>query len=86
MQATIQTVNATGLQEIHTFLAENHRLGGDHFNPAMLRAWAAQAEHHIAQGNGASIELDARDSVHGVTQVFDISEAGIDTEHVEIEE
>ena len=37
------TVNDTGLAEIQEFLADNHKLGGDHFTADMLRAWAADA-------------------------------------------
>lgn len=33
------TVNEKGLSEIHQFLADNHKKGGDHFNEEMLRAW-----------------------------------------------
>ena len=86
MQATIQTVNAAGLAQIAAFLADNHKLGGEHFSAGMLRAWAADAEFSLAEGNGAVIELAARDSVHGVTQTFEISAAGLNTEHVEIDE
>lgn len=31
MQVTNYTVNALGLQEIRTFLANNHKKGSDHF-------------------------------------------------------
>ncbi len=86
MQATIQTVNAAGLAEIAAFLAANHKLGGDHFTPDMLRAWAADAEFSLAEGNGAVIEMAARDSVHGLTQTFELSDAGLDSEVLEIDE
>lgn len=86
MQATIKTVNAAGLAEIASFLAGNHKLGGEHFTPDMLRAWAADAEFSLAEGNGAVIELAARDSLHGVTQTFEISAAGLDSQNVEIDE
>ena len=52
----------------------------------MLRAWAADAEFSLAEGNGAAIELAARDSVHGRTQTFEISAAGLDSQNVEIDE
>lgn len=86
MQAIIKTVNAVGLAEIAAFLAENHKLGGEHFTPDMLRAWAADAEFSLAEGNGAVIELTARDSMRGVTQTFEISVSGLDSQAVEIEE
>lgn len=72
-------VNAAGLAEIHAFLADNHKLGGDHFEADMLHAWAAQAEFQLGEGNPASIEIPARDSVHGRTQEFTVSAAGIDS-------
>ena len=86
MQAIIKTVNAVGLAEIAAFLAENHKLGGEHFTPDMVRAWAADAEFSLAEGNGAVIELAARDSMRGVTQTFEISVSGLDSQAVEIEE
>ena len=86
MQATIKTVNATGIKEIHAFLADNHQKGGDHFNADMLRAWAADAEFSLAEGNDASIELRAWDSVYGRTQTFTISDAGLDFKTVEFDE
>ena len=86
MQAIIKTVNAVGLAEIAAFLAENHELGGEHVTPDMLHAWAADAEFSLAEGNGAVIELTARDSMRGVTQTFEISVSGLDSQAVEIEE
>ena len=52
----------------------------------MLRAWAADAEFSLGEGNGAVIELAARDSLRGVTQTFEISDSGLDSQAVEIEE
>ena len=86
MQASIKTINATGLKEIHAFLAENHKLGGEHFTPAMLRAWAEEAEFSLAECNDAGIEIKPWDSVWGRTQTFTVSDAGIDTQFVEIED
>lgn len=86
MQATIKTVNAVGIAEIAAFLSENHKLGGKHFTIDMLSAWAKDAEFSLAEGNGAVIELAARDSVHGVTQTFEISDAGLDAQIVDLEE
>lgn len=86
MQATIKTINSAGIKEIHAFLAENHKLGGDHFTPDMLRAWAQDAEFSLSKGNDAGIELKSWESVHGHTQTFTVSDAGLDTETVEIDE
>ena len=53
----------------------------------MLRAWAAQGEFSLSEGSSeAIIELSARDSIYGWTQTFHISDAGLDTEFVEIDE
>ena len=86
MKATQYAVNEAGLAEIHAFLAENHKRGGDHFDRDMLLAWAADAEFQLAEGNPATIELKSQDSVHGRTQEFTISDAGLDREEIEIEE
>ena len=85
MQGIIKTVNASGLAEIAALLAENHKLGGEHFTPDMLRAWAADAEFSLAEGNGAVIELTVCDSTRGVTRTFEISASGLDSQAVEIE-
>jgi hypothetical protein len=86
MQVTTYTVNEQGLNEIKEFLADNHKKGGDHFDRGMLLAWAADAEFQLAEGNPATIEIKARDSIHGRTQEFTISDAGLDAETVEIDE
>jgi hypothetical protein len=86
MKYTNYTVNENGLNQIHQFLAEHHKKGGDHFDRSMLRAWAADAEFQLAEGNPASIELRSFDAVSGHTETFTISEEGLDFEEVEIEE
>jgi hypothetical protein len=72
-----QFVNDAGLAEIHAFLAEHHKLGGGHFTPDMLRAWAKDAEFQLAEGNGASIEIRSWDSVSGHTETFTVPDAGV---------
>ena len=86
MQVTTYTVNDRGLNEIKEFLADNHEKGGDHFDRDMLLAWAADAEFQLSEGNPATIEIKAWDSVHGRTQEFTISDAGLDAETAEIED
>lgn len=76
----IKTINTTGLNEIHAFLAERHVKGGDHFTSDMLCAWAADAEFQLSEGNDASIEIKSWDAVSGHTETFTVSDAGIDTE------
>ena len=82
----MQTVNKSGLEEIRRFLAENHKLGGDHFTDSMLSAWASEAEFQSAEGNPPSIEIRASDSVSGHTVTYTISAAGmtdIELQHAE---
>lgn len=85
MQATIRTVNAAGLREIEKFLAFHHKKG-HHFTQSMIRAWAADAEFQMDEGNPPSIEIRSFDSLSGHTETFTISEAGIDCQSVEIDE
>ena len=86
MKFTKKTVNAQGLQEIKTFLADNHKKGDEHFNKEILKAWASDAEFQLAEGNPPTIEIKAYDSVHGCTQEYTISDQGLDSEIIEIEE
>lgn len=91
MQATIRTVNAAGIEEIRAFLLANHKradlyTGATKTTMDMLRAWAADAEASLSDGNDASIEIKSWDSAHGHTQTFTVSDVGIDTETVEIDE
>ncbi len=85
MQVAHKTINAIGLAEIHAFLAARHKLGGDHFTPSMLSAWADNAEFQLAEGNPASIEIRSWDAVSGHTEEFTVSDAGIDTTMIEVD-
>lgn len=85
MKTILKTVNENGLAQIHTFLAEKHKKGGDHFNNEMLRAWAHDAEFSLAEGNNAGIEIRSFDAVSGHTETFTISEEGLDSKIIEIE-
>lgn len=71
-------INATGLDEIRTFLAAHHKLGGAHFTPAMIRAWAADAEFQARAGNPPSIEIRAWDTVDGHVHEYTVSPDGVD--------
>ena len=86
MQVAIKTINSIGTAEIHAFLAARHKLGGDHFTPDMLRAWAQDAEFQLGEGNSATIEIKSWDAVSGHTETFTVSDAGIDTEYEERDE
>lgn len=85
MQVTTYTVNEQGLKEIKEFLTKNHKKGGDHFTRDMLLAWAADAEFQLSEGNPAAIEIKSSDSIHGHTQEYRISNAGLDAKVVEID-
>ncbi|VEH23206.1 hypothetical protein [Bordetella hinzii] len=78
----VRTVNEAGLVEISDFLDLRHRLGGEHFTRDMLRAWAADAEFQMGEGNPPTIEIPAHDSTTGATVTYTISDAGIDTVEV----
>lgn len=80
------TVNAVGIAEIHAFLAECHKLGGEHFTDDMLRAWAADAEFQLAEGNPPTVEIRSWDEVSGRTEVYTVSDAGLDAEELDAEE
>lgn len=76
--AKYQIVNEKGMQEIHSILAANHKLGGDRFGTAELSAWAADVEHHLANGNGAYIEIRAADSISGHTEIHTLSDDSVE--------
>ncbi len=86
MKTQRYTVNSTGMQEIRQFLADKHKLGGDHFDESMIRAWAADAEFQLGEGNPASIEIRSFDSISGHTENYTITDAGLDVESIEIDE
>lgn len=76
--AKYQIVNESGLQEIHTILAANHRLGGDRFGRAELLAWAGDVERHLTDGQSAYIELRSADAVSGNTETHELSPESIE--------
>lgn len=87
MQVAVKTINDNGLAQIAEFLSANT---SKQFNlqqdRAGLRAWAADAEFQMEEGNPPCIEISSVASIHGYTQEFEISAEGIDTEYVEIDE
>lgn len=85
MQITTHTVNEQGLNEIKEFLAANHK-NGEHFTRDMLQAWAADAEFQLSEGNPATIEIKSWDSIHGYTQEYTISDAGLDAHTEEVDD
>ena len=75
-----KTVNENGLKQIADFLAEKHKLGGDHFNKSMLRAWAEDAEK---DQESPHIEIRSLDANSGHTEILFISDDGIDIEIID---
>lgn len=73
-----QIVNEQGINEIKELLAANHKLGGDHFGPAELGAWASEVERHLSDGNGAYFEIRASDTVSGHTEIHYLSDDSIE--------
>ena len=76
-------INKIGIEEIRTFLIENHKdgalyAGNDRVTELMLSAWADDADESLADGGDAIIELKQCDSASGRTQTYTISAAGIE--------
>lgn len=86
MKVISKTVNKTGLSEIARFISENHKSGGQILTDSALLAYAQEAEFQISEGNTPSIELKSWNSIHVRTQEFTISDAGIDSEEIELED
>lgn len=72
-------VNERGLREIRALLSKRHKLfrGCLHIERSVLNAWADDAEFQLAQGNPASIEIRAYDSVSGHIEEYTITDAGL---------
>lgn len=71
------SVNSNGIKAIHAFLANNHKKGGNHFTTDMLRAWAADAEFQLSEGNSATIEIKSWDAISGHTETFTVPDEGL---------
>lgn len=85
--ATIKSVNQAGINEIAAFLVANHKQGERISKDAsMLNAWAADADFSLSEGNDAGIEIKSFDSMHGRTQTFTVSDAGLDSTEVDTDE
>jgi len=78
----VARINANGLQQIATALGMYHKLGRDHFTPAMLNAWAADAEDHFNAGNGCYFEIRSFDTNSGSPVEVTITTEGYDVEEV----
>lgn len=76
---TYTEINAIGISQIANFIRENHRNGAAiAADKTCVAAWARDAEFQLGEGNPASIEIRARDSVTGATQEFTVSNVGLD--------
>lgn len=77
MKRTVQYVTERGINEIATFLAENHTRGANYFTKDMLRAWADEADYKLQDGEAPTIEIKSFDSIHGRNQTFTVSKDGL---------
>ena len=80
-----KTVNENGLKEIAVFLAEFHKNGAC-FNSENLGAWADEANTALAETGTAHIEISEHDSVSGRTELYFISDAGLDINEIHCNE
>ena len=78
----VARINANGLNQIAEALGRHHKLGRDHFTPAMLNAWATDAEDHFNDGNGCYFEISSFDTNSGATVEVTITVEGYDVEEV----
>jgi len=79
------TINLVGKQEILGFLTQNHKLGNQ-LDDENINAWARDTENQLSMGNPPSIEIRAWESVHGYTQTYTVSDAGVDFQEFDTEE
>jgi len=75
-------INANGLNQIAEALGQHHKLGRDHFTPAMLGAWASDAEDSFSDGLGCEFEIRGMDSNSGSPVIVVITAEGFDVEEV----
>lgn len=78
----VARINANGLEQIAAALGQHHKLGRDHFTPAMLNAWASDAEDHFNDGNGCYLEIRSFDSSSGSPVEVTITAEGYEVEEV----
>jgi hypothetical protein len=76
----VAKINTNGTNQIAEALGQHHKLGREHFTPAMLRAWAADAEHHFDGGNGCYFEIRSTESNSGSPVEVTITAEGYDIE------
>jgi len=76
-EKTMSTINSNGLAQIKKFLSGHHKLGGAHFDEAMLAAWAADAEYQMSIGNPPTIEIRSFDATDGRAIEYTISVDGV---------
>ena len=78
----VARINANGLNQIAEALGQHHKLGCDHFTPAMLAAWAEDAEDHFDNGNGCYFEIRSFDTNSGAPVEVTITAEGYDVAEV----
>jgi hypothetical protein len=82
METKVARINRRGLEQIAEALGQHHKLGRAHFTPAMLHAWAADAEASFDAGNGCGFEIRSFESVTGAPVEVRITDDGFDVEEL----
>lgn len=75
-------INAHGLEQIAQALDAHHKLGREHFTPAMIGAWASDAERHFTDGDGCYFEIRAMDSATGAPVLVTIPDSGYEVAEI----
>lgn len=84
---TNYTVNANGITQIAEFLKKYHKTGALLSEVKdSLNAYAADVEFSLNEGNDASFEISASNSVNKWTELCTITPDGLDAEVIEIDE
>lgn len=85
---TNRTVNQAGRVEIKEFLLANHKANRHDCWPDVheLDAWVAEANFSQSEGNPPTIEIPAYNSHTGAAVTYTVSDAGLDSEEIEIDE
>jgi hypothetical protein len=78
----VARINRRGLEQIAEALGQHHKLGRAHFTPAMLNAWARDAEASFEAGNGCAFEIRGADTITGVPIEVRITDDGYDVEEL----
>ncbi len=84
---TQKTVNENGITQIAEFLKKFHK-NGEMLSEVStsLNAYASDVEFSLGEGNDASFEISASSSTTGCPVVCTLTDQGLDSTEVEIDE